>query len=144
MSLEHDIKNMVESLGLTLYDTAIVTEHDETIYRVNVTAKEGVSLDQCVEATKLLSPLLDVTPPISGEYRLEVGSPGIERRLKTLSHFEHSIGEKVKITTTDKIKIRGTLLRVEGDTITIEDTISMLDVSIPFSEVGKANTFFEW
>ncbi len=144
MSLEHDIKNMVESLGLTLYDTAIVTEHDETIYRVNVTAREGVSLDQCVEATKLLSPLLDVTPPVSGEYRLEVGSPGIERKLKSLTHFEHSIGESVKITTTQKLKIRGKLLHVRGDVITIDDTISMLEVSIPFSEVSKASTFFEW
>ncbi len=144
MSLEQDIKSMVESLGLSLYDTAIVTEHDETIFRVNVTAEGGVSLDQCVEVTKLLSPLLDVAPPVSGEYRLEVGSPGIERKLKTLSHFEHSIGEKVKITTTDNIKIRGTLLRVDGDIITVDDTISMLDVSIPFSEVSKASTFFEW
>ncbi len=144
MSLEHDIKNMVESLGLTLYDTMIVTEYDETIYRVNVTAKEGVSLDQCVEVTKLLSPLLDVTPPVSGEYRLEVGSPGIERKLKTLDHFKHSVGEKVKITTVDKLKIRGEIVRVEGDTITVDDTISLRDVSIKFSEVSKASTFFEW
>ncbi len=144
MSLEHDIKNMVESLGLTLYDTMIVTEHDETIYRVNVTAKEGVSLDQCVEVTKLLSPLLDVTPPVSGEYRLEVGSPGIERKLKTLDHFKHSVGEKVKITTVDKLKIRGEIVRVEDDTITVDDTISLRDVSIKFSEVSKASTFFEW
>ncbi len=144
MSLEHDIKNMVESLGLTLYDTMIVTEYDETIYRVNVTAKEGVSLDQCVEVTKLLSPLLDVTPPVSGEYRLEVGSPGIERKLKTLEHFKHSVGEKVKISTVDKLKIRGEIVRVEGDTITVDDTISLRDVSIKFSEVSKASTFFEW
>ncbi len=144
MSLEHDIKNMVESIGLTLYDTSIVNENDETIYRVNVMSKDGVSMDMCVEATKLLSPLLDVTPPISGEYRLEVSSPGIERKLKTLSHFQHSIGEKVKITTLDKLKIRGEILSVEGDTITVDDTISLLEVSIKFSEVSKATTFFEW
>ncbi len=144
MSLEHDIKSMVESIGLTLYDTSIANENDETIYRVNVMSKEGVSMDQCVEATKLLSPLLDVTPPISGEYRLEVGSPGIERKLKTLSHFQHSIGEKVKITTLDKLKIRGEILSVEGDTVSVDDTISLLEVDIKLSEVSKASTFFEW
>jgi ribosome maturation factor RimP len=144
MSLEHDVKSMVESIGLELYDTVIVNENDETIYRVNVMSKEGISMDMCVEATKLLSPLLDVTPPISGEYRLEVSSPGIERKLKTLSHFEYSVGEKVKITTIDQLKIRGELLRVEGDEITIDDQISMLDVTIKFSEVSKATTFFEW
>ena len=101
-------------------------------------------MDMCVEATKLLSPLLDVTPPVSGEYRLEVSSPGIERKLKTLSHFEYSVGEKVKMTTIDKLKIRGKLLGVKGDEITVEDQISMMDVTIKFSEVSKASTFFEW
>ena len=124
MSLEKDVKSMVESIGLTLYDTSVVSENDETIYRVNVMSKDGVSMDMCVEATKLLSPLLDVTPPVSGEYRLEVSSPGIERKLKTLSHFQHSIGEKVKITTVDQLKIRGVVLGVEGDVITVDDTLS--------------------
>ncbi len=144
MSLEKDVKSMVESIGLTLYDTSVVSENDETIYRVNVMSKDGVNMDMCVEATKLLSPLLDVTPPVSGEYRLEVSSPGIERKLKTLSHFQHSIGEKVKITTVDKLKIRGVVLNVEGDVITVDDTISMLDTEIKFSEVSTATTFFEW
>ncbi len=144
MSLEKDVKSMIESIGLTLYDTSIVNENDETIYRVNVMSKDGVSMDMCVEATKLLSPLLDVTPPVSGEYRLEVSSPGIERKLKTLSHFQHSVDEKVKITTVDKLKIRGVVLNVEGDVITVDDTISMLDTEIKFSEVSTATTFFEW
>jgi ribosome maturation factor RimP len=144
MSLENDVRSMVESIGLTLYDTAVVSENGETIYRVNVMSKEGVTMDMCVEATKLLSPLLDVTPPVSGEYRLEVSSPGIERKLKTLSHFEYSVGEKVKMTTIDKLKIRGKLLGVKGDEITVEDQISMMDVTIKFSEVSKASTFFEW
>ncbi|MEA2112299.1 MAG: ribosome maturation factor RimP [Campylobacterota bacterium] len=144
MSLEKDVKSMVESIGLSLYDTSIVSENDETIYRVNVMSQDGVSMDMCVEATKLLSPLLDVTPPVSGEYRLEVSSPGIERKLKTLNHFKHSIGEKVKITTVDQLKIRGLILSVEGNTIIVEDTISMLDASIEFNEISKANTFFEW
>ncbi len=144
MSLEKDVKSMIESIGLTLYDTSVVSENEETIYRVNVMSKDGVSMDMCVEATKLLSPLLDVTPPVSGEYRLEVSSPGIERKLKTLSHFQHSVGEKVKITTVDKLKIRGVVLNVEGDVITVDDTISMLDTEIKFSEVSTATTFFEW
>ena len=85
MSLENDIRKLVESIGLKLYDTTTVSENGETIYRVSVVSDEGITLDRCVEATHLLSPLLDVTPPVSGEYRLEVSSPGIERKLKTRS-----------------------------------------------------------
>jgi ribosome maturation factor RimP len=143
MSLENDIRKLLESIGLKLYDTSIVNEHDETIYRVSVTSSEGVSLDRCVEATHLISPLLDVTPPVSGHYRLEVSSPGIERKLKTLQHFENSVGEKVAVTTKEKVKYRGELLRVEGETIVIDDDL-MGETVIEFGEIGKAKTYFEW
>ena len=144
MSLESDIKSMVESLGLKLYDITTVSEHEETIYRVYISSPKegGVSMDQVVEVTKLISPLLDVTPPVRGEYRLEVSSPGIERKLKTLSHFECSLGEKVKIQTLDKTKLTGTLKSVTDGVITIESEEG--DVSVDFNDIAKASTYFEW
>ncbi len=142
MSLESDIKSMVESIGLKVYDTAIISENDETIYRIQVTSEDGVSLDKCVEATKLISPLLDVTPPVREDYRLEVSSPGIERKLRTLDHFKHSLGEKVKIITLEKEKIRGTMLRVEADTIVLETDEG--ESSVKFAAIAKASTYFEW
>ena len=144
MSLESDIKSMVESVGLRLYDISTVSEHEETIYRVNISSPKegGVSMDQVVEVTKLISPLLDVTPPLRGEYRLEVSSPGIERKLRTLNHFECSIGEKVKIQTVDKEKLRGSLKSVEGEMITLETEEG--EKSVAFSDIAKASTYFEW
>ncbi len=144
MSLESDIKSMVESLDLEVYEIATVTENDETIYRVNISsAKEGgVTMDQVVEVTKMISPLLDVTPPVRGDYRLEVSSPGIERKLKTLRHFACSIGEKVRLQTVDKEKYRGTVKSVEGDKITI--TTDEGEETISFKDILKASTYFEW
>lgn len=142
MSLESDIKSLVESIGLHLYDTAIVTENSETIYRVNVIGEGGTTLDQCVEATKLISPLLDVTPPVQGEYRLEVSSPGIERKLKTLEHFRFSVGEKVKLTLQDKTKLRGELKAVEDGTVTLETEEG--ERRVAFGDIVKAATYFEW
>lgn len=143
MSLETDIKNLVESVGLNLYDSVVVTENGETIFRVSVTSDEGVSMEKCVEVTHLLSPLLDVTSPVSGEYRLEVSSPGIERKLKTLEHFVKSVGEKVSVTTMDKEKYRGELLRVEGKSIVIDDAEAG-ETSLEFKDISKARTYFEW
>lgn len=149
MSLESDIKSLVASLGLELYDTAVVNEGDETIYRVSVIDTEiedgkrkGVSLDKCVELTHLISPLLDVTPPVSGEYRLEVGSAGIERKLVKLSHFQKSIGENVSIVLVDKEKFKAILKDVKGNSISflIDDTIREVD----FNDINKAKTYFEW
>ena len=143
MSLETDIKNLVESIGLHLYDTSIVTENSETIYRVNVIGEGGTTMDQCVEATKLISPMLDVTPPVQGEYRLEVSSPGVERKLKTLEHFHYSVGEKVKLTLQDKTKLRGELKSVGEDGILAIETEAGTE-TVPFDSVVKAATYFEW
>lgn len=143
MSLESDIKKMVQSVGLSLYDTAIVNENENTIYRVSVTAPGGVSLDQCANLSHLISPLLDITAPISGDYRLEVSSPGIERRLKTLEHFVQSVGEKVSITTLEKEKIEGALISATAEEIAIK-TKEKGVVTVPFRSVNKAKTYFEW
>jgi len=143
MSLESDIKNVVESMDLSLYDIVTVSEGGDTIYRVLINSKEGISLDKCAEVTRVLNPLLDVTPPVKGDYRLEVSSPGIERKLKTLKHFSSSIGEKVKAVLISNEVLRGPLLSVEGNTITIEDE-QVGKQSIPFDEILKASTYFEW
>ncbi|WP_345969555.1 ribosome maturation factor RimP [Sulfurimonas sp. HSL1-6] len=143
MSLESDIKNLVESIGLHLYDTSVVTENGETIYRVNVIGEGGTTMDQCVEATKLISPMLDVTPPVQGEYRLEVSSPGVERKLKTLEHFRFSVGEKVKLTLQDKTKLRGELKSVSDDGMLAVETEAGTE-AVPFDSVVKAATYFEW
>jgi len=143
MSLESDIKTMLSSIDLSLYDTTITNENDETIYRVSVTAEGGVSMDKVVEATKLISPMLDVTPPVSGNYRLEVSSPGIERKLSNIEHIKSSVGEKVVVSMRDKTKYRGELLHVNGNDITI-NTEDEGEVTISYDDVNKARTYFEW
>ena len=149
MSLESDINSLVSSVDLELYDTTIVSENDETIYRVSVISNEvidgkrsGISLDSCVELTRLISPLLDVTPPVSGDYRLEVGSPGIERKLGSLNNFKKSIGEKVSLLCSNKDKIRGVLAKVEGSKIFVETEEETAEVE--FNDIAKAKTYFEW
>ncbi len=143
MSLESDIKTMLNSIDLSLYDTTITSENEETIYRVSVTKAGGVSMDKVVEATKLISPMLDVTPPVSGEYRLEVSSPGIERKLSNISHIENSIGEKVALTMKDKTKYRGELLHVKDNNITLK-TEDEGEITVSYADVNKAKTYFEW
>ncbi len=143
MSLESDIKKMVQSVGLGLYDIGIVNENENTIYRVSVTAPGGVSLDQCANLSHLISPLLDITAPVSGDYRLEVSSPGIERRLKSADHFIQSIGEKVSLSTLEKEKIEGELINATTEEITVQTKENGL-VTIPFRSISKAKTYFEW
>jgi ribosome maturation factor RimP len=149
MSLESDINSLVKSVNLELYDTVIVNENEETIYRVSVISPEreegkrkGVSLDECGELTHLISPLLDVTPPVSGDYRLEVGTAGIERNLRSLEHFKKSVGEKVSLLCSDKSKVRGLLENVDGNRITVQTDDET--VTVDYNDITKAKTYFEW
>lgn len=149
MSLEKDIESFVKSVGLELYEIAVVNDGSDTIYRVSVVSndvedgkRKGVSLDECVNLTHLISPLLDVTPPLSGDYRLEVGTPGIERKIVTLRQFELCLGEKVSISLKSKEKLKGTLLKIEGSKIFLD--VDGEEVSVDFGEISKAKTYFEW
>lgn len=149
MSLTNDINSLVTSVNLELYDASIVSEGEETIYRVSVISPEmtngkrsSVSLDSCVELTHLISPLLDVSPPVSGDYRLEVGSPGIERKITTIKHFELSLGEKISILANEKKKYRGTLVKIEGSKIFLSSEEEIFEVL--FNDIVKAKTYFEW
>ncbi|MCK4737883.1 MAG: ribosome maturation factor [Sulfurimonas sp.] len=149
MSLESDINSLVSSVDLELYDTSTVSEGDDTIYRVSVLSTEiengkrkAVSLDTCVELTHLISPLLDVTPPVSGDYRLEVGSPGIERKLTSVKQFAMSVGERVSLLLKDKTKIKALLVKVEDSKIFLE--VDGEETSVDFGEIAKAKTYFEW
>ena len=149
MRLESDIKSLVKSVDMELYDISTVSEFDETIYRISVFSTEivdgkrsPVGLDDCAELSRMISPLLDVTPPVSGDYRMEVGSPGIERKLNTIKHFSLSIGDKVSLLLNDKTKLRGILVNVDGSKISVdvEGEVSTVD----YSEINKAKTYFEW
>ncbi len=149
MSLESDIKSLVKSVNMELYDIATVSEFDETIYRIAVLSTEivdgkrsPVGLDDCAELSRMISPLLDVTPPVSGDYRMEVGSPGIERKLNTLKHFTLSLGEKVSLLLNDKTKLRGTLTKVENSKIFLD--VDGEEIIVEYSQINKAKTYFEW
>ncbi|HEY9203308.1 MAG TPA: ribosome maturation factor [Sulfurimonas sp.] len=149
MSLEKDIESFVKSVGLELYEIAVVNDGSDTIYRVSVVSndvedgkRKGVSLDECVNLTHLISPLLDVTPPLSGDYRLEVGTPGIERKIVTLRQFELCLGERVAISLKSKEKLKGTLIKVDGSKIFLD--VDGEEVSVDFGEISKAKTYFEW
>ncbi len=141
------IKKVIEDCGVMLYDTESVIENEQKIFRIFITMEGGVTLDKCAEVTRIISPILDLDPPMSGKYALEVSSPGIERNLNSLSHFKQSIGENVKITLAredSNIKIKGKLMQVKESSITVYDKERQEDITFSLDEVSKARTYFQW
>ena len=87
----------------------------------------SITIDDCETISKQVSPVLDVADPVSGAYRLEVSSPGIDRPLVRPSDFEDWSGHEAKIELTEPVggrrKFKGMLegfedgeVRIEADT----------------------------
>ena len=142
MNLETQIAKIIEANGAALYDTEIVTEFDETIYRVLVTKVGGVNLDLCATISYELSPFLDVHPPMSQAYRLEISSPGIERKLVKPIHFINAIGEKVKVKLGAGDKLKGTLISANTEGIVLETKQG--EERFTYSELNTCKTYFDW
>ena len=136
------ITKIVESCGVSLYDTEVANEFDKKIFRIYITSKEGINLDKCAEISRILSPIFDLEPPLEGEYLFEVSSPGIERKLTKPEHYNVSIGEKVKIKLKTKEKFIGLLEAFNGNAASVRVENELKQISL--DEIESARTYFEW
>jgi ribosome maturation factor RimP len=143
MELEEQIKLAVKSCDVILYEISTTKEHSENIFRVTITAAGGISLDKCQEISKVISPLLDIHEPMRGKYRLEVSSPGIERKLKSLEHIQASIGELLKIKEYSTETFRGKLINVNNNTLILEDEEGD-EVKIKYDDILSCATYYNW
>ncbi len=123
------------------------------IIRVYIDAEGGVSFQELSSAQAWIGDMLDEIDPFPGAYTLEVSSPGIDRPLRTLSHFERAIGEEVRVKTLEPLSgrsnFKGTLCALEGTTLLISTEHAEDDVDsststnesfrIPIESIKKAN-----
>ncbi|MBN2721366.1 MAG: ribosome maturation factor RimP [Campylobacterales bacterium] len=140
--IRDSIAKIVGSFGAKLYDIEIVTEFEDTILRVMIVKEVGVTLDLCADISRELSLFLDVNPPMEQAYRLEVSSPGIERKLTKPYHFQNSLNEKVKLKIADEGQVVGVLKSADENGIVVD--IDGVEKTINYSQINKARTYFEW
>lgn len=103
----------------------------------------GVTLADCTAVSRALSARFDaddsVLPP--GAYRLEVGSPGLERPLIALTDFARFTGREAKVELrapiTGRRRFSGKLLGVHGERIEIEQDGSPIE--LPHGQITHAH-----
>lgn len=83
-------------LGLTVWDVQYQKEGAEWVLRIYIDKPGGVGIDDCVNMSHAIDPVLDAEDPVPQEYVLEVSSPGLGRRLTRPEHFEAYMGEPVR------------------------------------------------
>jgi ribosome maturation factor RimP len=109
--------------------------------RIYIDHENGITVDNCADVSHQVSAILDVEDPIATEYALEVSSPGMDRPLFTLPHFEAVIGEtvnvKLNVPQDGRRNFKGTLVGIEGDMINVE--VDNQVYSLLIDNVAKAN-----
>ena len=97
------IAPVLRSHGLAGVELVWRTDGQGRVLQVTIESLEGsepgggVTLDVCSKVSRDLSTALDVLELIDGKYRLEVGSPGLERRLYTLADYRRFSGRLAKL-----------------------------------------------
>ncbi|MDR1551458.1 MAG: ribosome maturation factor RimP [Holosporaceae bacterium] len=107
-----------------------------------------VLMDDCENANRLISAILDVEDFINGSYNLEVSSPGENRPLRKISEFERFCGRDAKVETrvvvNGRRKFRGKLVRVEQNSqdavvyLKEECNTESIEVGVLHSNIKKA------
>ena len=137
---------IIVDLGLDLYDF----EYAGGVVRVTLDKDGGVDLEAIALATRLISREMDHVDPISGRYSIEVSSPGLERNLRTPSHFQRIVGWTVNVRTHASVegdrRAQGVLSAADDDGITITFTKGkeLLERRLAYGEIERARTVFEW
>lgn len=137
-----DLSLLVKQCGVKFYGVETQSLNSKTIYRIFITKEGGVNLQDCEKVSKFLSPIFDVEPPVSGDWILEVSSPGLERKLINLDHFLNSINEFVKITCKNGEKFSGKILNLKDENVILQTQNG--EVIINFNDIKKAKTYVDW
>lgn len=144
--IENLVRPLVESADLFL-EGVTVTGGREPLVRVTVDVPEGegaVGADDLQKVTREISAALDEEDPIENAYRLEVSTPGAERKLTTPRHFRRNVGHLVEIKTKQGKRVKGRIKEATEDSVSVEITAkkgtSPKVVSIELDKIAKARS----
>ena len=127
------------------------------LVRVTVSGRDGITVqimaerpdgtitvEDCADISRNVSPLLDAHDPISGRYALEISSPGIDRPLARMSDFEAWAGHEAKIETKELVagrkRFRGIIQGLAGSEVRLEVPPDQggPEVSLPIGVIAEA------
>ncbi len=94
---------VLESLGFRLVRVQVSGKEPRVVQIMAERPDGTINIDDCEKISKLLSPVLDVSEPLSGAYRLEISSPGIDRPLVRPTDFEDWSGHEAKIELSEAV-----------------------------------------
>lgn len=144
--VEQLIQPIVENMGYVLWGCELHSSGRYTSLRVyidipNNIEHRGVTIDDCGRVSNQISAVLDVEDLIANSYTLEVSSPGLDRALYKLEHYQQYLGSMVKVSLLQSMNGRrhlsGKILALDGANINMLVDNELFQV--PFANIKNAH-----
>jgi ribosome maturation factor RimP len=123
----------------------VISGRDGTTLQIMAERPDGtMTVEDCAEVSRQLSPLLDAHDPIHGHYMLEISSPGIDRPLVRASDFVAWAGHEARVETREPIdgrrRFRGLLNGLDGADVQLEVPADQggPEVKVPVGSISEA------
>jgi len=131
----------VENLGYELIDVECHQGKKSLKITVYIDHLNGIKFEDCVLTTNTISPIIDNDTNLKDKYRLEVSSPGLDRKLILKEHFDKFIGYVIKVKLKTKIDNRkiykGKLLGRNDDIINIVENNQKINIKMDAIEICR-------
>lgn len=135
------LRPAVEETGKELLGVEFISAGNNSVLRLFIDHEDGINVDDCAEVSRQVGAILDVEDPISSEYNLEVSSPGIDKPLFEMAHFQTVVGEIVNIRLSMPLngrrKFKGTLVAIENDILVVD--VDGIEYELVINNIDKAN-----
>ena len=137
------INPIVIDMGYELLGIEYVASGKHSVLRLYIDCEKGVRVSDCETVSRQVSSIMDVEDPISGQYNLEVSSPGIERPLFVIAHYQRFLGHDIRLRTYRPIDGKRNFTGSIGSVSEINNTIELVTelgpVTVDIGLIEKAN-----
>ncbi|MBP0440531.1 ribosome maturation factor RimP [Tianweitania sediminis] len=137
---------ILNDMGFRLVRVRLFGQNGLTLQIMAERVDGTMTVEDCEEVSRAISPALDVEDPVEKAYHLEVSSPGIDRPLVRASDFAAAVGHLVKVETSvmvgDKKRFKGKISAADDTGFDLERDLSSYGdeplVRIPFDVLADA------
>ena len=140
------VEPVVQALGYDLVRVRVSGLNGMTLQIMAERPQGTMTVEDCEELSRAISPVLDVEDPLDRAYHLEVSSPGIDRPLVRKSDFAEWQGHLAKVETEIPVdgrkRFRGWIVDSDDGSVTVrnesKDAEEKIETTIPFEVLAEA------
>lgn len=144
--VEKEISNIAKNMNLEIYDVIYLKEGGYNYLQIYIeNLLKETTLDDCVEFSNAIDEIVDVIT--QDKHFLEVSSPGLEKKLRKVSHFEKVLNKeilvKLKSNIENKRRFEGILIDVNKENIKLIDNLTKKEIVIDYTKIKDANLIYK-